>query len=141
VGCLWQGPIAATSKVEDVDGRNPGGCWRQGLTAATTEVEDVDGGPPGGAGSKVRQRPPPKLKTSMAVPLGGAGGKVRYRPPPKLKTSMAGSREVQELEIRDHNAFGAHPSGRAVIGCRSLGTNAQRVVRIDFTLTQVGHLC
>jgi hypothetical protein len=41
------------------------GCWWQGPTAATTEVEDVDGGPPGGACSKVRQRPPLKLKMSM----------------------------------------------------------------------------
>jgi hypothetical protein len=28
-----------------------------------------------------------------------------------------------------------------VNGCRNLGTNAQRVVRTHFTLTQVGHFC
>jgi hypothetical protein len=56
-----------------------------------------------------------------------------------VKTSMAGPREVPKLEIREHSAYGAHPSGRAMNGCRNLGTNAQRVVRTYFTLTQVGH--
>jgi hypothetical protein len=64
----------------------PWGCWRQGPTAATTKVEDVDGGPPGGAGGKVRQQPPPKLKASMVGSLGGAGAKnsgaQRLRSPP-----------------------------------------------------------
>jgi hypothetical protein len=48
---------------------------------------------------------------------------------------------VPELEIWDRSAFRAHPSGRAVNGCRNLGTNAERVVRTHFTLTQVGHFC
>jgi hypothetical protein len=52
---------------------------------------------------------------------------------------MVGPREVPELEIRERSACGAHPSGRAMIGCRNLGINAQRVVRTHFTLTQVGH--
>jgi hypothetical protein len=47
--------------------------------------------------------------------------------------------EVPELEIRERSACGACPSGRAVNACRNLGTNAQRVVRTHFTLTQVGH--
>jgi hypothetical protein len=58
-----------------------------------------------------------------------------------LKTSMAGPREVMELEIRERSAFGARPSGKAVNGCRNLGTNAQRVVRTHLTLIQVGHFC
>jgi hypothetical protein len=109
--------------------------------AATTEVENVDGGPPGGAGGKVRQRPPPKLKTSITDPLGGAGNKVQQWPPPKLKTSMVGPLGVPELDIRERSAFEARPTGRAVNGCRNLGTNAQKVVRTYFTLTQVGHFC
>jgi hypothetical protein len=44
--CGWQGLVATTTKVEEVDGGPPGGCWRQGLAAVTTNVEDVDGGPP-----------------------------------------------------------------------------------------------
>jgi hypothetical protein len=52
---------------------------------------------------------------------------------------MTGPREVPELEIRERSAYGARPSGRAVNGCRNLGTNDQRVVRTHFTLTQVGH--
>jgi hypothetical protein len=75
----------------------------------------------------------------MAGPLRGAGSKVRQLPPPKLKMSMAGPREVPELEIWERNAFGARPSGRVVNGCRNLGTNAQRIVRTHFTLTQFGH--
>jgi hypothetical protein len=55
--------------------------------------------------------------------------------------SMAGPREVPELEIRERSAFKVHPSGRAMNGCRNLGINAQRVVRIYFTLTQVVHFC
>jgi hypothetical protein len=54
---------------------------------------------------------------------------------------MVGPKEVPKLEIREHSAFGSHPSRRAVNGCRNLGTNAQRVVRTHFTLTQVGHFC
>jgi hypothetical protein len=42
-------PAAATTEVEDVDGR-PLAVLAVGPTAATTEVEDVDGGPLGGAG-------------------------------------------------------------------------------------------
>jgi hypothetical protein len=52
---------------------------------------------------------------------------------------MAGSQEVPELEIRERSAYGARPSGGAVNGCKNLGTNAQRVVKTHFTLTQVGH--
>jgi hypothetical protein len=88
--------------------------WQHGLTAATTEVEDIHGGPPRGCCQHVRQRTPPKLKTSIGGP---------------------------ELEIRERSAFGARPSGRAMNGCRNLETNAQRVVRMHFTLTQVGHFC
>jgi hypothetical protein len=95
----------------------------------------------GGAGCKVWQRPPPKLKMSMAGPLGGAGGMIGQRPPPMLKTLMTGPREVPKLEIWEGNAFGARPLGRAVNGCRNLGTNAQIVVRTHFTLTQLGQFC
>jgi hypothetical protein len=52
---------------------------------------------------------------------------------------MASPQEVPELEIRERSACGARPSGRAVNGCRNLGTNAQTVVRTHFTLTQVEH--
>jgi hypothetical protein len=38
-------------------------------TAATTDVEDVDGRPPGGCCRDFRQQPPPELKASMAGPL------------------------------------------------------------------------
>jgi hypothetical protein len=92
------GPAAATTDVEDVDGGPPRGCCRQGPTAATTEVDDVDGRPPRGCCRKVWQRPPPMLRMSMAGP-----------------------REVSELEIRERNAFGARPLGRAVNGCKNLG--------------------
>jgi hypothetical protein len=46
---------------------------------------------------------------------------------------------VPELETREHSTCGSRPSGSAVNGSRNLGTNAQRVVRTYFTLTQVGH--
>jgi hypothetical protein len=48
---------------------------------------------------------------------------------------------VPELEIRERGTFGARPSGRAVNGCKNLGTNAERVVGTHFTLTQVGYFC
>jgi hypothetical protein len=48
---------------------------------------------------------------------------------------------VPELEIQERSAFGSRPSGRVVNGCKNLGTNAQRVIRTHFTLTQVGHFC
>jgi hypothetical protein len=48
---------------------------------------------------------------------------------------------VPELEIWERRACGARPSDRAVNGYRNLGTNAQRVVRTHFTITQVGHFC
>jgi hypothetical protein len=48
---------------------------------------------------------------------------------------------MPELEIKERSAYGARPSGRAVNGCRNLGTNAQIVVRTYFTLTQVEHFC
>jgi hypothetical protein len=38
-------------------------------TVATTDVEDVDGRPPGGCCWDFRQQPPPELKASMAGPL------------------------------------------------------------------------
>jgi hypothetical protein len=80
--------------------------------------ENVDGGSPGGAGAE------------------GLGA-----PTINVKTSTTGPQEVPELEIRERSACGTHPSGRAVNACRNLGTNAQRVVRTHFTLTQVGHFC
>jgi hypothetical protein len=46
---------------------------------------------------------------------------------------------VPELVIQERSACGAHSSGRAVNGCRNLGTNAQRVLRTHFTLTQIVH--
>jgi hypothetical protein len=49
--------------------------------------------------------------------------------------------EVPELEIRERSGCRARASGTAVNGCRKLGTNAQRVVRTYFTITQVGHFC
>jgi hypothetical protein len=54
---------------------------------------------------------------------------------------MTGLWEVPGLEIRERSACGARPLGMAVNGCRNLCTNNQRVVRIYFTLTQVGHFC
>jgi hypothetical protein len=48
---------------------------------------------------------------------------------------------VPELKVWEHSACGAHPSGRAMNGCRNLGTNAQRVVRTYFIFTQVGQFC
>jgi hypothetical protein len=56
-----------------------------------------------------------------------------------VKMSTMIPREVPELEIRERNACGARPSGRELNGYRNLGTNAQRVVRTHFTLTQVGN--
>jgi hypothetical protein len=41
-------PVAATTKVENVDGA-PWGVLPACPIAATTEIEDVDGGGPGGA--------------------------------------------------------------------------------------------
>jgi hypothetical protein len=107
--------------------------------AITTEVEDIDGGPPGGCWRQVRQRPPLKLKTSMVGPREVSELEIRERPPPTLRNVDGGPQEVPELEIRERSACGARPSGRAMNGCRNLGTNAQRVVRTYFTLTQVGH--
>jgi hypothetical protein len=46
---------------------------------------------------------------------------------------------LSKLEIQECSTCGARPSGRAVNGCRNLGTNSQIVVRTHFTLTQVGH--
>jgi hypothetical protein len=87
-------------------------------TAATTEVEEVDGGPPG-----VLAAAPTAATTEVEDVDGG---------PPKVSS---------ELEIRERSACEARPSGRAVNGCKNLGTNAQRVVRTHFTLPQVGHFC
>jgi hypothetical protein len=78
--------------------------------------ENIDGGPPGGARAE------------------GPGA-----PTINMKTMMAGPWAVPELEIWERSTCVARPLGRAVNGCRNLGTNAQRVVRTYFTLTQVGH--
>jgi hypothetical protein len=53
--------------------------------------------------------------------------KILERSPSTLRTSMVGPQEVPELVNWEHSAFRARPSGRAVNGCRILGTNAQRV--------------
>jgi hypothetical protein len=66
-GCWRQGPTAATTEVEDIDGGPPGGCWRQGPAAVTTEVDEVDGGPLGGVGAG---DPGARLRSS---PLGQGG--------------------------------------------------------------------
>jgi hypothetical protein len=114
----------------------------------------------GGTGGKVRQRPLPKLKTSMVGPRGVLVGRSdsghhrscrrRWRAPwgcwwqgPAATTTKdedidGGPQEVRELEIREHSAFGARPSGRAVNGCRNLRINAQRVVRTHFALLRLG---
>jgi hypothetical protein len=140
LGVLAAGPAAATTEVEDVNGGPPGGCrrqirqwsptklktsmaapwgcWRQGPAAATTEVENIDNGPPGGCW----QQGPAVATTEVEDIDGGPLG-------------------VPELDIRERSAFEARPTGRAVNGCRNLGTNAQKVVRTYFTLTQVGHFC
>jgi hypothetical protein len=44
-GKVWQRPPPKLKTLMV----GPLGCWRQGPAAATTEVEDVNGGPPGGA--------------------------------------------------------------------------------------------
>jgi hypothetical protein len=75
----------------------------------------------------------------MAGPREVSVLEIRERPPPTLRNVDGGPQEVPELEIRERSACGARPSGRAMNGCRNLGTNAQRVVRTYFTLTQVGH--
>jgi hypothetical protein len=85
--------------------------------SAHHQCEDVDGGPPGGAEAE------------------GPGA-----PTINMETSTAGPQEVPKLEIQKRSDYGARPSGKVVNGCRNLGTNAQRVVRTHFTLTQVGHL-
>jgi hypothetical protein len=54
---------------------------------------------------------------------------------------MVGPREVPELEIQERSTFQVRPLGRVMNSCRNLGTNAQRVIRTYFTLTQVGHFC
>jgi hypothetical protein len=54
---------------------------------------------------------------------------------------MAGPWEVPKLEIWECGAFEARPTGRAVNDYINLGTNAQRVVRTHFILTQVGLFC
>jgi hypothetical protein len=62
---------------------------------------------------------------------------------PSTATIDGGPQEVPELASgsRARSAYGARHSGRAVNGCINLGTNAQRVFRTHFTLTQVGHFC
>jgi hypothetical protein len=64
---------------------------------------------------------------------------VQEHPPSMLRNIDGGPLEVSVLKIRERSAYRAHPSGRAVNGCRKLGSNAQRVVRTHFTLTQVGY--
>jgi hypothetical protein len=90
----------------------PLGVLPAGPVAVTTKIEDINGGAPRECCRHVRQRPPPKLETSMAGPLGvlptcpaaattevgdvngrpsgGCWRQVRQWPPPKLETSMAG---------------------------------------------------
>jgi hypothetical protein len=80
------------------------------------------------------------VKTSTAGPPRGDGAEGPGAPTINVKTSMVGPQEVPELEIRERSACGARPWDRAVNGCRNLGTNAQRVVITQFTLTQVGHV-
>jgi hypothetical protein len=63
--------------------------------------ENIDGRPPGGAGAE------------------GLGALTM-----NVKKSMTDPHEVPELEIRERSACGARPSGRAVNGCKNLGTNA-----------------
>jgi hypothetical protein len=43
--------------------------------------------------------------------------------------------------LRTRGACGARPSSKVINGCRNLGTNAQRVVRTYFTLTQAERFC
>jgi hypothetical protein len=83
-----------------------------GPSAATIKVEDVDDGPAGGAADR--------------------SDSGHHRSP-------SGIYEVPELKVQERSACGARSSGRAVNDCRNLGTNAQRVVRTHFTLTQVGY--
>jgi hypothetical protein len=90
----------------------PGRCRSGRSGSAHHQRENIDGGPPRGAGAE------------------GLGASTI-----NVKTSTTGPREVPELEIQERSACGARPSGRAVNGCRNLGTNAQRVVRTHFTLT------
>jgi hypothetical protein len=84
-------PAAATTEVEDVDGRAPGGVLAAGLAVATTEAGDVDGGPPGGYW---RQAGPAAATTEVGDVDGGAPvgcwRQVQQRSPPKLKMSMVG---------------------------------------------------
>jgi hypothetical protein len=115
------------------------GVLAVGPTTTITKVEDVDGGPPGGCWRQVRQRPSPKLKTSTVDPREVSELEVRECPPSILRN--VDLRELSELKIRERSAYGACPSDRAMNGCRSLGTNAQRVIRTHFPLTQVGHFC
>jgi hypothetical protein len=88
---------------------------------------------------EIRERPPSMLRNTLTSgSQEGAGacisGSGHHRPSSRIH-------EVPELEIRECSAYGARPSDKAVNGCRNLGTNAQRVVRTHFTLTQVGHFC
>jgi hypothetical protein len=106
-------------------------------TAVTTEVGDIDGGPPGGAvgiSDSGHHRSPSGTQEMLEL-------KVQYHPPSTLRNVDGGPREASELEIQERSACEARPLGRVVNSCRNLVTNAQRVVRIYFTLTQVGHFC
>jgi hypothetical protein len=107
-------------------------------TARHHQRENVDGGAPGGAGVEGPEAPTTNVKTSTASPWEVPELKDRERPHQRENVDD-GPREVPELEIEEHSDRGACPSGRVVNGCRNLGTNAQRVVRIHFTLTQIGH--
>jgi hypothetical protein len=86
--------------------------WRS--RSAHHQCENVDGGLPVGVGAE------------------GPGA-----PTINVEMSTTGPQVVPELKIWERNASGARLSDRAVNGCRNLGTNAQRVVRTHFTLTQV----
>jgi hypothetical protein len=52
-----------------------------GLTAATTEVEDVNGRPSGGVELEVRKHPPSTLRNVDGGPWEVPELKVRERPP------------------------------------------------------------
>jgi hypothetical protein len=114
-----------------------GGCWRQGPATATTEVEDVDGGPLGVLVGRSDSGHHRSCRRRWRAPWGC------WRQGPAATTTKdedidGGPQEVRELEIREHSAFGARPSGRVVNGCRNLRINAQRVVRTHFALLRLG---
>jgi hypothetical protein len=106
---------------------------------STINVKTLMTGPREVTELEIRERPPLMLRNALtAGSQEGASacisGSSHHRPSSRIH-------EVPELEIWERSAYGARPSDKAVNGCRNLGTNAQRVVRTHFTLTQVGHFC